>query len=197
MTDVLLPAAARAKAVPIHATAPDGLSMLSAMLEARAAAWVAATGFSAKAGAVLLVPEGEGGIGSVFFGLGPADAPDRSPLLAGKLATTLPAGTYHLGEGFDDPALACLAFALGAYRFTRYRADASEAPRLVVPDGVDLAAVNRLVAGVTLARDLINTAANDMGPADLAAAAQRARDAPWRERFRRPRATRCSTGISR
>jgi leucyl aminopeptidase len=171
LTDALLPAAAREKTVPIHATAPDGLSMLSAMLEAREAAWVAATGFNAKAGAVLLVPGGEGGIASVFFGLGTADAPDRSPLLAGKLATALPPGTYRLGQGFDDPTLACLAFALGAYRFTRYRGDTSEAPHLVVPDSIDFAAITHLVAGATLARDLINTAANDMGPADLAAAA--------------------------
>src|SRR6202011_3984718 len=123
LTDILLPPASPEKAVPIHATAPDGLSILSAMLEEREAAWVAATGFTAKAGAVLLVPDEEGRIASVFYGLGPADAADRSPLLAGKLATALPAGVYRLGEGFDDPALACLAFALGAYRFSRYRAD--------------------------------------------------------------------------
>jgi leucyl aminopeptidase len=171
LTDVLLPAASHEKAVPIHATAPDGLSILSAMLEEREAAWVAATGFTAKAGAMLLVPDGDGRIGSVFYGLGPADAADRSPLLAGKLATVLPPGVYRLGEGFDDPALACLAFALGAYRFSRYRADESGVPRLVVPEDVDLAAVNRIVDGVTLARDLINTAANDMGPAELAAVA--------------------------
>src|SRR5438876_8121824 len=149
LSDALLPAASGRKAVPIHACAPDGLSILSAMLEEREAAWVAATGFSAKAGAVLLVPGAGGGIGSVFFGLGQADSPDRSALLAGKLATALPAGTYRLGEGFDDPALACLAFALGAYRFTRYRADPTAAPRLLMPDKVDHAAVMRTVAGVT------------------------------------------------
>jgi leucyl aminopeptidase len=170
LTDALLPAASHHNAVPIHATAPDGLSMLSAMLEAREAAWVAATGFTAKAGTVLLVPDGTGGIGSVFFGLG-ADAADRSPLLAGKLARELPPGVYRLGEGFGDAALACLAFGLGAYRFTRYRADTAEKPRLVVPEDVDLGALTRIVDGVSLARDLINTGANDLGPAELAAAA--------------------------
>jgi leucyl aminopeptidase len=170
LTDALLPAASHHNAVPIHATAPDGLSMLSAMLEAREAAWVAATGFTAKAGTVLLVPDGTGGIGSVFFGLG-ADAADRSPLLAGKLARELPPGVYRLGEGFGDATLACLAFGLGAYRFTRYRADTAEKPRLVVPEDVDLGALTRIVDGVSLARDLINTGANDLGPAELAAAA--------------------------
>ena len=171
MTDALLPAASHQQAIPIHATAPDGLSMLSAMLEAREAAWVAATGFTAKAGAVLLVPDSSGRIGSVFFGLGAADAGDRSPLLPGKLARDLPAGVYRLGEGFGDAGLACLAFALGAYRFTRYRADTADKPRLVVSEDVDLAGLTRMVDGVALARDLVNAGANDMGPADLAAAA--------------------------
>ena len=139
---------------------------------------------------MLLVPGGEGGIGSVFFGLGPADAPDRSPLLAGKLATTLPPGTYHLGEGFDDPALACLAFALGAYRFTRYRGRRDRKLRAwSCPTASTLPPSIVWSPGCTLARDLINTAANDMGPADLADAARGARDAPWRRHFARPRAT--------
>src|SRR5437867_4331284 len=106
LSDALLPASGL-EAVPIHACAPDGLSLLSAMLGEREAAWVRATGFSAKAGAVLLVPGGKGGIESVFFGLGSADSPDRAPLLAGKLATALPPGTYRLGEGFDNATLAC------------------------------------------------------------------------------------------
>ena len=67
--------------------------------------------------------------------------------------------------------MSALAWALGAYRFTRYRPSEKRPPRLVVPDGVDAAAASRIADGVYLARDLINTAANDMGPAELAAAA--------------------------
>src|SRR5262249_11154205 len=65
-----------------------------------------------------------------------------------------------------------LAFALGAYRFGRYRGDAAKAVRLALPDSVDGAELSRLAEAVTLARDLINTPANDMGPAELEAAAR-------------------------
>jgi leucyl aminopeptidase len=67
---------------------------------------------------------------------------------------------------------------MGAYAFTRYKssdADAADAPRharLVWPDTADRAAVLRAVAGTTLARDLINTPASDLGPEDLEAAAR-------------------------
>src|SRR5262249_47697178 len=109
-------------------------------------------------------------IASVLLGLGKGDAP--AGLLPGKLPSALPAGTYRLRDGFADPALAALAFAMGAYRFTRYRTDRSEPRRLVIPGGVDGADVARIADAVMLARDLVNTGANDMGPADLAAAAR-------------------------
>ena len=71
-----------------------------------------------------------------------------------------------------DARLAALAFALGAYRFTRYRKTKDKSVKLVLPDGVDGDDLTRIADGVTLARDLINTPANDMGPADLEAAAR-------------------------
>ena len=65
-----------------------------------------------------------------------------------------------------------LAFALGAYQFTRYRKADERKVRLVVPDGVDGDDLTRIVEGVALARDLINTPSNDMGPAELEDAAR-------------------------
>ena len=65
-----------------------------------------------------------------------------------------------------------LSFALGAYQFTRYRKGETRNLRLVVPDGVDGDDLTRIVEGVTLARDLINTPSNDMGPAELEDAAR-------------------------
>jgi len=160
---LVLPSEAAA-AVPVHAVTPDALAA------SPHAGWAAAAGFKAAAGSTLLVPDREGGLGAVLFGLGQAAA-ERPPLLAGKLATALPSGTFRLVSGFDNPGLAALAFALGAYRFTRYRAANGAAPRLVVPDGVDAARLTRIVDGVALARDLVNTGANDLGPAELADAA--------------------------
>jgi leucyl aminopeptidase len=171
VTDSLLAADLTAPAIPIHAVTPEGLSVMRAMVEEREAGWATATGFRASPGAILLVPGADGGLESVYFGIGAADAPERTPLLPGKLPAALPAGTYRLGEGFDQPALAALAWGLGAYRFTRYRADEAPQPQLILPDGIELLPIRRIVEGVTLARDLINTPANDMGPEDLSAAA--------------------------
>jgi leucyl aminopeptidase len=155
-----------AGATPIHGLSPDELAA------SPYAGWARTAGFTAAAGSVLLVPGGAGGVGEALFGLGKRDAADRNPLLAGRLATGLPAGTFALASGFDDLELATIAFGLGAYRFTRYRAASDEPPRLAVSGQVDVARVMRIVEGVTLARDLINTPANDLGPAELAEAAR-------------------------
>src|SRR5262249_53363529 len=57
-------------------------------------------------------------------------------------------------------------------RFRRYRKGDDKAARLVVPDNVDGAELRRIVAAATQGRDLINTPANDMGPAELEGAAR-------------------------
>ena len=99
----------------------------------------------------------------------------------GTLPGLLPPGIYRFANAPHDARLAALAFALGSYRFTRYRkADAPDV-RLVPPDGVDAADIARMAEAAALARDLINTPANDMGPEELAQAAQAARDALRRQ----------------
>jgi leucyl aminopeptidase len=45
--------------------------------------------------------------------------------------------------------------------------------RLVPPDGVDIADIERMADAAALARDLVNTPSNDMGPEELAQAAQK------------------------
>ena len=74
---------------------------------------------------------------------------------------------YRFANAPHDARLAALAVALGCYRFTRYRKAEPHKIVLDVPDGVDRADLERVVQGVSLARDLINTPANDMGPALL------------------------------
>ncbi len=84
----------------------------------------------------------------------------------------LPAGAYRFANAPHDSRLAALAFALGSYRFTRYRKQDGKEVKLELPGNVDGDDLSRIVDGVTLARDLINTPANDMGPAELEAAAR-------------------------
>jgi leucyl aminopeptidase len=86
------------------------------------------------------------------------------------LPAKLPAGLYALETGSDGPPLAevALAFALGHYRFDRYRKEGREAgARLVAPDGVDLNELHAVAHACALARDMVNTPANDMGPRQM------------------------------
>ena len=71
-------------------------------------------------------------------------------------------------------ALAALAFLLGGYRFSRYLGKKDkEKTVLGVPDGMDKEDVRRQANAVYLARDLINTPTNDMGPEQLEKAVRR------------------------
>ena len=169
MVDCFVKDGEGAAAVPVTAVAPDDLDRLKAELPEASAAWVATTGFAAGAGDVCLLPAADGSLARVLFGLGAGVAePNLGP---GRLPTALPPGDYRLDATFDDPGLAAVAWALGAYRFDRYRQNGGGARRLVVDDAL-AAEVAPVVGGVRLARDLINTPANDLGPAELAAAAR-------------------------
>lgn len=120
----------------------------------------------------LVLPNQDGEIAAVLTGAARADDP-FGPLGLGALARKLPPRTYHLAAAPADPVLAALGWAMGAYRFTRYRKAKDGRPVLVLPDSGVLAQVRRLARGLTLTRDLINTPANDMGPAEIEAAARR------------------------
>ena len=72
-----------------------------------------------------------------------------------------------------DPELAVIAFLLGSYRFRKCRRAKGGGARLALPHGVSRARVLRIAESVALARDLINTPANDLGPAELAATARK------------------------
>ena len=133
---------------------------------ARDRAFVKVAGFEAGPGRHLLLPGG-----GALYGLENGGV-HRNGFLPGSLPGVLPAGTYRFANAPHDARLAALAFALGAYRFTRYRKAKDKPVKLVLPDGVDGDDLTRIADGVTLARDLINTPANDMGPADLEAAAR-------------------------
>jgi leucyl aminopeptidase len=125
-----------------------------------------AAGFEPKPGAHLAVPGPDGSLAAVLFGL-EGEAASANLILPGKLPGSLTAGVYRFANAAHDTRLAALAFALGAYRFDRYRSGNGKSVRLVPPDGIDMADLSRIVEGVTLARDMINTPANDMGPAEL------------------------------
>jgi leucyl aminopeptidase len=135
-------------------------ALAAAGLSPATLAWAEANGFSGQRGRLLAIPGEAGAINGYLFGAGKPAGPS---LVAGLAATALPAGAYSLAGSYGDPTLAAVGFRLGAYRFERYR-KGKPAPTLILPEAADAAEVDRLVTGAILARDLINTPSNDLGP---------------------------------
>jgi len=138
-----------------------------AELDSKSRAYAEAAGFEPKAGRHLLLPAPDGALAGVLFALETTDEPQKDSFRPGALAGLLPEGDYRFANAPHDRKLAALAFALGGYRFTRYRKAEGKDIRLEVPEGVDADDLTRILEGVFLARDLINTPANDMGPQEL------------------------------
>ena len=159
-------------AIPILFVNAATFEKTIANIDDREQVYVRATGYEPKAGRHLIVPKADGTLAGVLFGIEAADEPVKDLFRPGQLSTLLPPGTYRFANAPNDARLAALAFALNAYQFTRYRRAEARNVRLVVPEGVDGDDLTRIVEGVSLARDLINTPSNDMGPAELEEAAR-------------------------
>ena len=95
-----------------------------------------------------------------------------SPWCLAKLAESLPEGTYRLASG--EPGKAALGWLLAQHRFETYRTNAEESERgpriLVTGEPAKIDAMVRLAEATALVRDLVNTPASDLGPAELEAA---------------------------
>jgi leucyl aminopeptidase len=159
-----------ANGVPIWFVTAQTYADVRKLIGAEACAFADAAGFEAKAGRYLLLP-GKAGLGGVLFGLEAGDD-SKDLFLPGRLPQHLPDGVYRFANEPHDPRLAALAFALGLYRFARYRKAEAREITLDLPQSLDRDDLQRIIEGVTLARDLINTPANDMGPAQLELAAK-------------------------
>ena len=155
----------------IYALDPKQLEIWKQANSGQHLAWVETTNFKASANEVLLLPDSAGGLSAVLLGLGRK----ADPFALAVLPRKLPPGHYRLDNSCpaDVAKMAPLAWALGHYRFTAYRshagatannAKAEELARLVVPAEADIAAMTRMNRAVFLARNLINTPAEDMGP---------------------------------
>ncbi|MDQ0466432.1 leucyl aminopeptidase [Caulobacter ginsengisoli] len=162
MPDSLIATAAGA-VVQVLAVTPEGLEAALAAGGDFLRGFAGLGEFKAKAGQVLAVPGEDGQLSKVLFGLG--DRPEAAAFRA--LPGKLPAGEYAIAAEGLDPAAVALSFALGGYRFDRYRKAREPGARLVVADGVDLAEVRSLAHACALARDMVNTPANDLGPLQI------------------------------
>ncbi|HMM88599.1 leucyl aminopeptidase family protein [Bradyrhizobium sp.] len=161
-----------APAIPITFASKTTWDAVARELPEQARQFALANDFTARPGKCLTLPTADGRIAQVVFGLEDESSKSRDLFRPGALPGLLPPGVYRFANAPHDTRLATLAFALGSYRFGRYRKAETPDVRLVPPDGVDAADIARMAEAAALARDLINTPSNDMGPEQLADAAE-------------------------
>lgn len=133
--------------------------------------WIKANGYTAGTAQAFALPDEDGTISTYIFLV------DKAPTLWdwASLPGNLPSGTYKFDEaGLSGKELdnAALAWGLATYLYDRYRNSELNPPRLIYPAGCNRKAVEAAIVNTHRARDLINTPANDLGPEELALAAQ-------------------------
>ena len=165
-----------AGSIPIVLVPRGGVEAALADLPPAEAAWARANGFTGRLGQAQPLPAADGSVARVLIGWGDPEARRRERFPLGGFAAKAPAGTYRLETPLApaEAQAAALGWLLARYRYDRYRQSESETEAvLLAPEGVDGQRLGVLAQGVYIARDLINTPANDMGPDALEAAARR------------------------
>jgi leucyl aminopeptidase len=166
-TDLIQPDRGQ-EAIPIHLVNKEGFETWVKNLSTAQRAALAAQKFDGGGYQVGIVPDGEG-----WFAVGGvADPAELSSWCMAKLAESLPAGTYRRAEG--EPGAALHGWQTAQYRFTRYREEKDPVgPRvLLTREAGRIAAAEAEAQAVFLVQDLVNTPAEDMGPAALEAAVE-------------------------
>ena len=164
-------------AIPIRLVRPVDAEAALAALAPSLKAQAELGKFAGKPGQVAALV-GESGVELVLAGLGAAGEGGAMALRA--LPAKLAPGVYALEPRADGPSAddAAVAWAIGAYRFDRYRQKHGEPfAKLLAPAGADLAEVRAVTHACALARDMINTPANDMGPRQLESIAREVAEA--------------------
>ncbi|OJU19248.1 MULTISPECIES: leucyl aminopeptidase family protein [unclassified Sphingomonas] len=151
----------------LHIVHPDAFADWLAGQPPRVRSTVAANRVAGKAGERAVLP---GEAAEDWSYLLVCNEPEESPWRIASLGTSLPEGTYRLASG--EPGAAMLGWLLGQYRFDRYRADPAEPRVLLSGEPARIEEALRVAEATALVRDLVNTGAGDLGPAELEAAAE-------------------------
>ncbi len=153
----IAPAKQLESAIPVH------LVGLNKALPAPMAAIATAQGFNGQAGKMVVTPDG------VCLGIGDG----KDPLITGAAAMALPEGQYRLAGTMKGKKLemALLGWAMGGYRFARYKSQ-KPVPQLLTAKSPEAERAITTAEAVHATRDLVNTPANDMGPEALEQAAR-------------------------
>ncbi|WP_262692772.1 leucyl aminopeptidase family protein [Kordiimonas aestuarii] len=163
----LLSIGEKANAIPLRLIGPDDLGALGE----KERAWAKAMRFEADAGKFLIVPGDAGAAMMVLVGTGGVAV---TPWTLSEAAAALTEGDYRLeGTPPEDAGLMSIGWCLAQYRFGRYRAHTDNQPRnLILPEGSCLDVATAFADASAMVRDLVNTPAEDMGPAHLQDAAE-------------------------
>jgi leucyl aminopeptidase len=148
--------------------AADGFDAWLTIQPAQVRTLATASRFRAKPGEVLILPgKGDKDWSAV---VGKAKVP--GPWDLAGIVARLPEGTYRI-EG-EHPGAATLGWLLAHHRFDRYLSKPDPIPTRILLTG-EAAQIDESVAvaeAVALVRDLVDTPAGDLGPAELAAAVE-------------------------
>lgn len=149
---------AASSATALHLINAEALDDFIAAQSQEDQGWLKRQSFAGKAGQIAWLESGDGVIG--YSG-------HDSLATLGHLPFALPSGMYRLTT--DASFIALLGWGLGSYRFERYKSAEREPATLILPASANASELVATVAATNLARDLINTPAQDMAPSHLQA----------------------------
>ena len=158
--------------IPVHATDRNHFAAHKAALEPSARRWLQSLGFTGAPDSHALLPAADGRIDAVWVGVHDA----AHPWALAACPKALPAGAYHLADPEEsaglalDPAAAALSWELGSYTFDLYKPAKREPAQLHLPSNPTTHRALIMAAAIASTRDLVNTPAEHMGPAELAEA---------------------------
>jgi leucyl aminopeptidase len=157
------------KATPLYLQSTKTYAAWLKKQPERVKSWLNLQSFEAKPCTHCLLPAENGTLAGVVCGT----EETLNIWSIANLPAVLPAGNYALSGDVPaaDATQLALGWALATYEFIRYRKLKKSYPTLIVPKGTDVEFVRSMWHSICWARDLINTPANDMHPAALAAEA--------------------------
>lgn len=167
--DCLSPSKATKGVMTLTPVAASEFEGFSKQLSKPEQAWLSANGFEAKAGQALRLAGADGSIDRILVGLGEQEAAG-DPWWLAQVVGKLPSGKFKLDAAVSNDMAACgaLGWALAHYRFDRYKSDSDTKSRTLI--GLPKAQCEEVLCtadAVAMVRDLVNTPADDMGPAHL------------------------------
>ena len=161
--------------IPVYVVRTDDIDELFASLSDFQANMARAAGFKGDRYQIAKIPDKDGNITAVLFGVGSNKNDTTGPIGMGKLSTGLKSGHYRIEKApFDwDKQLMAVGWGMGTYKFDAYLKDKKSKASLDLSNLGDADEIQSLTGAITLGRDLINTPSNDMGPNALEEAAQK------------------------